>query len=198
MNRIKKSILIAYPKEFLSYTKLKRKVDYYTSKAGEIELICFDDPNGFVQKCAEEKSCTYSIYPSEDKAVSRSTHAIVFEDRECFWSLRGVLKQEQKPTRLVPLELTIVVNKDRGDAYDVYIGRGTIWGNPYQMGADGDRDEVIRKFAYDFNRGFLKASENLDHNLSTLRGKRIACHCKPAACHGDIIAEFLNSQDDGK
>ncbi|MCI3911791.1 DUF4326 domain-containing protein [Pseudomonas brenneri] len=27
-----------------------------------------------------------------------------------------------------------------------------------------------------------------------IRGKVIACHCKPAACHGDVLAAHLNSQ----
>lgn len=193
-----KIILVAYPKEFLSYEKFKRKVDFYTSNPGEVELICFEDANDFLQRCAKEKNCGFTIYSSEQEALDRVTHSILFEDRKCFWKLRDKLKQAGKPTRVVPLELTLVVNKDRGDSYDVYIGRGTIWGNPYQMGKDGDRDEVIRKFAYDFDRGFLKASENLDHNISILKGKRIACHCKPAACHGDVIADFINSQDDGK
>lgn len=34
-------------------------------------------------------------------------------------------------------------------------------------------------------------------NLGIIRGKVIACHCKPAACHGDVLATYLNSQDDG-
>ncbi|HBO5115038.1 DUF4326 domain-containing protein [Pseudomonas aeruginosa] len=193
-----RSILIAYPKEFLCYEKFKRKIDYYTSKSGNVELVCFDDANDFVKRYAKEKDRGYTVYSSEGEAVDRSTHAILFEDRECYENLRTSLKDAEKPTRVVSLELTLVVNKDRGDAYDVYIGRGTIWGNPYQIGQDGDRDEVIRKFAYDFDRGFLKASENLDRNLSILKGKVIACHCKPAACHGDIIAAHINSLDDGK
>lgn len=193
-----KNILIAYPKEFLCYEKFKRKIDYYTSKAGEVELICYEDINGYVGEYAKGKGCGFSSFSSEREAVERSTHAILFEDRECFEALRLTLAEEAKPTRIVPLELTIVVNKDRVDSYDVYIGRGTVWGNPYQIGQDGDRDEVIRKFAYDFSRGFLKASEKLEHNLSILKGKVIACHCKPAACHGDVIAAHINSVDDGK
>ncbi|CAN2967066.1 hypothetical protein METHPM2_110013 [Pseudomonas sp. PM2] len=66
------------------------------------------------------------------------------------------------------------------------------------MGVDGDRDEVIRKFKYDFENGMLKASTDLEKNLDIVRGKVIACHCKPAACHGDVIAAYLNSWDDGK
>lgn len=192
-----KTILIAYPKEFLCYSKLQRKVQFYTSQSPEVRLVAMTDPNGYVSAYAKEQGISFELVEDLDDAVEKATHAILFEDRECFAELRGALILAAIPTRVVPLQLTLVVNKDRGDLYDVYIGRGTIWGNPYQMGQDGDRDEVIRKFAYDFGRGFLKASENLDHNLAIIRGKVIACHCKPAACHGDVLAAHLNAQDDG-
>ncbi len=197
MNDIK-FVLIAYPKEFLCYEKFKRKIDYYISKSSEIELVCFDDSNGFTKRYSKEREFGFTTYMSQDEAIDRATHAIIFEDRGCYEKLSGSLKAAGKFMRKVLLELTLVVNKDRGESYDVYIGRGTIWGNPYQIGQDGDRDEVIRKFAYDFDRGFLKPSDNLDHNLSMLKGKIIACHCKPAACHGDVIASYINSLDDGK
>lgn len=39
--------------------------------------------------------------------------------------------------------------------------------------------------------------ENLPTNLTKadalqLRGKVLGCHCKPLACHGDILADYLN------
>lgn len=193
-----KSIFIAYPIDFLCYEKFKRKVDYYTSNPGELEFICFDDTNGFVERYAKEKGRGWKVFSNFLEAIERSTHAILFEDRECYAELRPILRSAAISCRTVPLELTLVVNKDRGEPYDVYVGRGTIWGNPYQMGADGDRDEVIRKFAYDFQRGFLKASDDFEKNISKLKGKVIACHCKPAACHGDVIAAYINALDDGK
>jgi hypothetical protein len=81
------------------------------------------------------------------------------------------------------------------ESYDVYIGRGSDWGNPYAIGIDSDREEVIRKYQYDFERSYLKSSKE---QLLKLRGKTLGCHCKPAACHGDILANYLNSLDDGK
>lgn len=90
---------------------------------------------------------------------------------------------------------TRIVNVDKNEHYDVYIGRGSAWENPYAIGIDGDRDEVIRKSQYDFERGYLKSSKE---QLLALRGKTLGCHCKPAACHGDILADYLNSLDDGK
>jgi hypothetical protein len=197
MTEIKK-ILIVYPKEFLCYKKFKRKLDYYTSNSGKVELIGLFDENEFSKKGAKESSFDYFYCDNEKEAIDRYTHAIIFDDRKRYRLLRASLKEKGKVIRVVPLEITIVVNKDRGDAYDVYIGRGTIWGNPYQIGPNGDREEVIRKFSYDFDRGFLKFSDNLEKNIYKLKGKVIACHCKPYPCHGDVIAAYINSFDDGK
>lgn len=99
-------------------------------------------------------------------------------------------------------EITTVVNVDKGAKYDVYIGRGSPWGNPHAVGfgasigeEQNDRNEAIRKYKYDFERGFSKTSKA---DYQQLKGKILGCHCKPAACHGDVIAEYLNSLDDGK
>lgn len=37
-----------------------------------------------------------------------------------------------------------VVNKYK-EEYDIYIGRGSRWGNPFVIGKDGTREEVIEK-----------------------------------------------------
>ena len=42
-------------------------------------------------------------------------------------------------------EQTQVVNLKK-DKYDVYIGRPSFWGNPFSIGKDGNRDEVIEKY----------------------------------------------------
>ena len=58
-----------------------------------------------------------------------------------------------------------------------------------------DRDEVIRKFEYDFN--FDKFPNKKKSEVLKLSGKRLGCYCKPSKCHGDILADYLNSIDDG-
>lgn len=69
----------------------------------------------------------------------------------------------------------------------VYIGRPSIWGNPFAIGKDGDREEVIRKFTK-----YLQNSPNLLAKLGELKGKDLVCWCSPEACHGDILLEFAN------
>jgi hypothetical protein len=74
----------------------------------------------------------------------------------------------------------------------VYVGRPTRWGNPYKIGVDGSREEVIAKY-----REWLKKKlEEKPAFLDPLKGKDLACWCPPnKPCHADVIIEFLkNSQ----
>lgn len=66
----------------------------------------------------------------------------------------------------------------------VEIGRGTPWGNPYRIGIDGTRDEVIELYR-------VHVLPKLD--VTSLRGKHLVCFCKPAACHGDLLLAAANT-----
>ena len=71
----------------------------------------------------------------------------------------------------------------------VYVGRPTKWGNPYHIGVDGTRDQVLKKY-----REYLEASPGLVNEAKKeLRGKNLACWCKPTEdCHADILLEIAN------
>lgn len=71
------------------------------------------------------------------------------------------------------------------EAFDVYIGRPSKWGNPYVIGRDGSRSEVIEKF-----RMRLLLNKELCEQLIELRGKVLGCWCAPAECHGDVLVEL--------
>jgi hypothetical protein len=72
--------------------------------------------------------------------------------------------------------------------YDVYCGRPSIWGNPFEIGKDGNRKEVIAKF-----KKYLLANDELVDKLPELRGKILGCWCAPKSCHCDILADLANS-----
>lgn len=60
-----------------------------------------------------------------------------------------------------------------------------MWGNPFQIGPDGTREEVIVKFeTYYLQNAYLQA------HIGELKGKTLACWCAPLACHGDILAKY--------
>ncbi len=41
----------------------------------------------------------------------------------------------------------IMVVNIRTDKYDVFIGRPSKWGNPFIIGKDGTREEVLEKYS---------------------------------------------------
>jgi hypothetical protein len=198
----RKRILVVYPVEFKSYEKLVRKLDYYTSKIPEFELVKFEDYNCLLAKYATEKSLELSSFFDEHSSdYQRINFAVIFEDeRYPISGIPSVLPMGLK-IRKVSLMITRVANIDReavakDQSYYEYIGRGSYWGNPYSMYDAGEsREEVIRKYKYDFD--FDKFPNKKKQRVVELRGKTLGCHCKPAACHGDVLADYLNSLDDG-
>ncbi len=79
----------------------------------------------------------------------------------------------------------------------VFVGRPSIYGNPFRIGQDGSREEVIEKF-----EGYLADNIKEDTSMYTWLvrlqlcyevGDRIAlaCYCKPKACHADVLARFV-------
>jgi len=73
------------------------------------------------------------------------------------------------------------------DKFDVYIGRPSKWGNPFTIGIDGTRDEVIEKY-----KVWFLAQPELVAAVPELKGKVLGCWCKPQHCHGDFLAEQAN------
>jgi len=82
----------------------------------------------------------------------------------------------------------------QGGAYDVYIGRGRCprtgrpgrWGNPFRVGPDGDREEVIERYREWLWREISSGRIDLAA-LAALHGKRLGCWCAPSRCHGEIL-----------
>lgn len=81
-----------------------------------------------------------------------------------------------------------VVHCKRAD-YDVYIGRGSKWGNPFKIGEHGSRKEVIEKYVE-----WIKTQPLLLAALPELKDKVLGCWCSPQACHGDILVEMADAQ----
>lgn len=72
--------------------------------------------------------------------------------------------------------------------FDVYIGRPGKWGNPFTIGKDGTRADVVRKY-----KEWIVKQPDLMSSLHELKGKVLGCWCAPQACHGDVLEELANS-----
>lgn len=84
--------------------------------------------------------------------------------------------------------MTKVVHCKKSE-YDVYIGRPSKWGNPFIIGRDGTRQDVVDKYREWITNGDGKC---LLKQLSELKDKTLGCFCKPEACHGDVLVELIN------
>lgn len=193
-----KVLIICHP-NFASKGKFERKLTRIFSNVSDYRVLYYEDnqnlissyfrPDGLIKTDSNVVDDPFSVEP---------THAIIFDSvtKPIFSTLHEVLSAKI-PVRYIKDKITFVSNKDKGEHFETYIGRGTLWGNPYAIGHDGDRDEVIRKFKYDFERDYLKGGTDFKEKLKAIRGHTLGCHCKPYACHGDVLAQYLNELDDG-
>jgi len=87
--------------------------------------------------------------------------------------------------------LTVVVNADH-EPFDINIGRGTPWGNPFRIGSDGDREDVILKHRL----LWLGSPSRIKTVRTYLTGKVLGCpgNCKPLPCHGDVYVEICDGR----
>lgn len=74
------------------------------------------------------------------------------------------------------------------ESYDVYIGRPSKWGNPFSIGKDGSREDVIKKY-----EEYLLGRLDLMKALPELKGKVLGCWCTPQACHGDVLVKYVRA-----
>ena len=106
----------------------------------------------------------------------------------------------------------------------VYVGRPTIWGNPFDdPGIYGDaarRTALFRKFIQDAEALVLgprpeelapgvvwptiltelgERGQEVLRRLPDLRGKNLSCWCPPGQpCHADVLLELANSEVKGQ
>ncbi len=73
----------------------------------------------------------------------------------------------------------------------IYVGRPSAFGNPFELGRDGDRDEVVERY-----RRWLAEPEQRELRERVrreLRGRDLVCWCAPLRCHADVLLELANA-----
>ena len=85
--------------------------------------------------------------------------------------------------------MTKVVNIKKSK-YDVYIGRGSKWGNPFRM--LNETQEERNRVCELYEQWFIE-QPYLIKSLPELKNKVLGCYCKPKRCHGDFLAYIVNN-----
>lgn len=86
------------------------------------------------------------------------------------------------------------------EPYDIYIGRPSVWGNPYshlrtsmaKYNCD-TREQAVEKYE-EYVRKCLDVNHDdfVKHFLQPLVGKVLGCWCAPKSCHGDVLIRIIN------
>jgi len=90
------------------------------------------------------------------------------------------------------------------DENNIYIGRGGVvfidkkrfptqssqFANPYKIGKDGTRDEVINKYK-NYIKNKVEEDDLFKNELMRLKGKNLGCWCYPEMCHGNVLLELI-------
>jgi hypothetical protein len=85
--------------------------------------------------------------------------------------------------------VTTVVNIKSGAEFDVFIGRPSQFGNPFRIGVDGTRTEVVEEYER-YARAKIKEDAQFREAVRGLYGKRLGCYCVPLKCHGTVLARL--------
>jgi len=161
------TILIAYPSAFLCYGKFERKLSNILSNFNQFYIAYMADDNNIINKyLSSDKRVNNAItFSIDEEHFSSISHAIIFNDGETFNHLIDSVKNQGIKSRLIVDDITKVVNIDKDDKYEVFIGRSSHWGNPHaiDVGASlgeksNSRAQAIEKYKYDFERPFRQQS----------------------------------------
>lgn len=87
---------------------------------------------------------------------------------------------------------TRIVNR-HVESYDVYIGRGTKWGNPFHIDeSKGETREIVIEKYYYYMVECVRTGKITYKDFLSIKDKKLGCSCKPNACHGDVLISFLD------
>ena len=82
----------------------------------------------------------------------------------------------------------------------VNVSRPSRWGNPFKVVEGRTQSEAVMAFhawltVDGFDARIPEKKQWMLENIETLRGKDLACFCKPGTpCHADILMELANHE----
>lgn len=79
-----------------------------------------------------------------------------------------------------------------GDPSRVPVGQFGWLGNPFKSGGSLSREQSIAKYkSYFWKR--INEDEKFRKAVLELQDKKVACFCKPKACHLEVIADWFKA-----
>ena len=180
---IRPHLLIALPRLLCFKTLFNQVVDSVLNTLGDVDVSLVSDRKDVAKKLLEAKGIHPKVVRISTRleaksAIKEYSHVLAFWDGEELTDIVYFAKLFNKHLRIVPVKVTKVRNKNNNEEFDVYIGRGTLWGNPFPIEhiTDGHkRKEVIDMFRTYFNDEIL-SNPDKRKLLFSLKGLRLGCH----------------------
>lgn len=101
--------------------------------------------------------------------------------------------------------LDFIANKNKGESFDVFIGRGSIYGNLWSHMKNtaaefhvGTRDEACDNYrdwllGISFHDVYPEVRLKILNSLPSLKSKILGCYCKGVGrCHGETLVRLSN------
>ena len=124
--------------------------------------------------------------------VNNADRLIAFHDGRSHGTLNSIMLAL---TKRIPVYIVRYDNSDlispspnvvhcKKTEYEVYVGRGenSIWGNPFDMKNEDERELVVHQFT-----DYLIKNKELLNKVGELTDKTLGCWCAPKLCHGDML-----------
>lgn len=197
-------VIVAGGRDFRNYKLLCNRMDQLSCEKfnGSVEVVCgkAKGADTLGEKWGIDSGHSVKYFPADWDGLGKAaghirnkqmgdyaTHLVAFWDG-ISKGTKGMIDYARGKGIEVDvvgyLKPPVVVNRYK-EPFDVYIGRGSPWGNPYTVEEFG-REQYIsmyRKFLWDsISQGVISKEDIL-----SLSGARLGCFCKPKACHGDVI-----------
>ncbi len=86
----------------------------------------------------------------------------------------------------IHIDSDLITSAKKANRYTC-IGRGSIGGNRFIMGKDGDRNSVCNKYEIE-----LKEKPDLIKRIPELKGHVLGCYCAPRRCHGNTLLKYTS------
>ena len=90
-----------------------------------------------------------------------------------------------------------IVNRRNGRVAGVYVGRPSVLGNPYVIGPDGSRHDVVDQYRawlreqYRHDGAVRRALRQLTMRYLTDGALTLICWCAPQPCHAEVIRDAV-------
>ena len=94
--------------------------------------------------------------------------------------------------------------REQPPADAIYVGRGSVWGNPYRIGDPHphnpdklmDRADVLKLYHRALPELLVARGEDGKalRRLEDLVGKDLVCNCAPLPCHANLLMNLANGR----